>query len=153
MMKRQILSLIATVALIQNISVTAREMRAPLPFRNGFQRFEHYPYICENLDKCWDFDVWAGAWHRQAPDAFTHGTKKQSLAGLYFGADAFRLSEILPAGSVVPPALNVLLTPRFSYTDNGAMFGFNVNHRMCCGTWDVGTRINIPFSFSYGYFR
>ncbi len=144
-MNKKIVSLVALAVLIQGVSIFAREMRAPLPFRNGFQRFEHYPYVCENLDKCWDFDFWGGAFHRQANDAFTHGTKKQGLAGLYFGADSFSLSQLVPAGSVVPPEFNFVMTPRFNYAENGVMFGFNINHRMCCGTWDVGMRTNIPF--------
>ncbi|MGE0009175.1 MAG: hypothetical protein AB7F19_01425 [Candidatus Babeliales bacterium] len=144
-MKKQILSLIAIMALIQILSVSAREMRAPLPFRNGFQRFEHYPYICENLDKCWDFDVWAGAFHRQASDALSSGTNRETLAGLYFGADNFALSELFPVGTPLPAEFSIVLSPRFNYDASGAMFGFNINHRMCCGTWDVGIRTNIPF--------
>lgn len=144
-MKKQLLNLAATIALIHSVTVVAREIRAPLPFRNGFQRFEHYPYICENVDQCWDFDVWGGAYHRQAGDAFISGTKKQSLSGIYFGADSFTLAQTLPVGTVVPTEFNVLLTPRFNYSENGAMFGFNVNHRLECSCWDIGIRANIPF--------
>ncbi len=139
-----------TILLLGSSKQMARELRAPLPFRNGFHRFEHYPLLCEDWDTCWDYDVWGGAYHRQADKAFTndHGTKKQSLAGLYFNKECFTGIEAFPPGT---PSDGVFfldfaqLKPRFDYSENGAMFGFNVNRTFCCGKWDVGMRANIPF--------
>ena len=37
------------------------------------------------------------------------------------------------------------LTPLLNYSENGVMFGFNVNHRFDCGKWDVGMRLDMPF--------
>lgn len=142
------ISLIATLALIYSGALLARELRAPIPFRNGFQRFEHYPYICEGLDKCWDFDAYFGAWHREADGAFRHGTKKETLAQLIFGSQSFVLMNAFSPGTDNDDfaALSLAeLTPLFNYSENGAMFALNINRRLDCTAWDVGARLNIPF--------
>lgn len=142
------MSLVTTLALIHSGVAITRELRAPLPFRNGFQRFEHYPYICEDVDKCWDFDAWGGAWHRQADGAFRHGTKKETLAQLIFGQPSFFLINAFPPGTGNGgfAALTLAeLTPLITYSENGVMFGFNINRRLDCGRWDVGVRLDMPF--------
>ncbi len=147
-MKKQMIIFVATLALIHSGALLARELRAPIPFRNGFQRFEHYPYLCEDFDKCWDFDAYLGAWHRESDGAFRHGTRKETLAQLIFGSPSFFLINAFPPGTNNGgfAALTLAeLTPLLNYSENGVMFALNINRRLDCGTWDVGARFNIPF--------
>ena len=149
-MKKHSILLLLGVMGLGNVLIEAREFRTPLAliYEPGFL---HYPLPRPTEDDtCWNYDVWGAGYVRSADQGFTdkHGTKKESLAGIYFGKQDFKGIDAFAPGVVAPsnPFLSfATLSPRFDYTENGAIFGFTLDRAFCCGEWHLGLRTRLPF--------
>jgi hypothetical protein len=152
MNKKNLKILTALSLSILNARAINDEFRTPVPLDRGYA-FSHYPFMRPDYDdcKCWYLDVWGAGLHKTANFAFTNkdSTKKESLAGIFFGAPSFTISQAFAPGTVSP--LNPLLflahvTPVFDYRENTAFFGANIETVFGCeNEWHVGLRTRVPF--------
>ena len=152
-MKRKILMSIISLGIVTGSF--AREMRSPLSLRSGVQLgYMHYPILRPKADDtCWNFDVWGAGEARLAPDAFHKDdngstTKKESLAGIWFGRTEFTLADAFAPGTIQlgNPFFNIAtFRPTFDYEESIAMFGLNIERAFCCGAWRVGLKSAMPF--------
>lgn len=145
-----ILLFACTLLCMQGLS--ARELRTPLSFL--YYWWTQYP-LERPIDEetCWQFELLGGAYHRESADAFLdkNTTKKEPLSGIMFNKPDFTLNEAFPDG-VVPtdlliqnPLLNAaVISPRISYNENGAYWGFAFDREICNSCWRVGVRGTLP---------
>jgi len=130
--------------------LAAREFRVPTPLERAYA-FSHYPFPRPDTGQCWYFDMFAAGLYRTADRAYLNKntTKKESLAGIFFGAPSFTLSQALVPGSFSPtnPLLSIAtITPTFEYRERTAYFGMFVEREFGCdGNWHVGARVRLPF--------
>lgn len=146
-----LLTLVAC-GLFSGHSLYARELRTPLSFL--YYWWTQYP-LERPIDEetCWQFELLGGAYHRESSDAFLNKntTDLEPLAGPMFGQASFTLNEAYP-NSTVPssqlltnPLLNVAeVSPKISYNENGAYWGFAVDKQICDSCWRVGLRGTLP---------
>lgn len=118
------------------VSVQAREIRTPLPL---YYAPYHYPTVCCDTGRSWNIDLLGGAYYRSAQD----------LGALIFGADNFTLAQAFPqsstGGALSNPFVTIsTLSPRFEYTEHGAMFGANFCKYLGDDRWHFGVRARIP---------
>jgi len=131
----------------------ARELRTPwsLGLYNGHMHVP-LPRPVDAENSCYTYDVWGAGLHRESNAAYrnSHGTKKdQSLAGVIFGKESFVGLEAFATGTESPanPFLAFAqITPRVSYSENSAYFGFTVERPFGCDCrWRGGVRALLPF--------
>ncbi len=145
------------------------ELRSPL---NLYRGVIHYPL--SHQDECpWVVNTWDAFYGRCANDTFINccantcapatfnfnncgksTTKTQPLAALFFGSANFRGEQAFAGGlinnAVAPscvPALSFsTLSPRFTYNEQGAIWGIKFYKKFGCNNnWRAGMRASIPF--------
>lgn len=145
------------------------ELRSPL---NLYRGVIHYPLSYS--DSCpWVVETWDAFYGRSANDTFIDccantcpapafnfnncgkvTTKTQPLAALFFGSANFRGEQAFAGGiinnvntpSCVPALSFSTLSPRFTYNEQGAVWGINFYKKWGCNNnWRAGMRVSIPF--------
>lgn len=153
-MNKKTLKILALLSAIASANLTAiqDEFRTPVPLERGYA-YSHYPFADYGYEegRCWGVQVWGAGWHKSANRSFINKdtTAKESLSGIFFGADSFTISQAFAPGTVVPdnPLLFISkITPNFDYNEEGAIFGANLETVLGCDCqWRVGLRTRIPF--------
>ncbi len=105
----------------------------------------------------WSVDAWAGYYGMNAGSAFfkPNGgitTDTASLSTLWFGTDSFVGIDVLSAnpGAAVLTTVNPFLgfaaiSPTFSYSEKGAVFGLRAMRTFGCNDeWHTGVRVSLP---------
>jgi len=135
--------------LLSYASTICREFRTPLPVHT-------YPIyrIPAEIDPSsqWAVDVWSAGFWRKASKAFCKKnkgatTKKCPISQLIFGKADFQAQEAFAnatAQDILNPFLTSTLSPRFSYTDRGVIFGINATKEIT-ENWHIGIRGQVPF--------
>jgi hypothetical protein len=148
----KMLVLLSVITSNANLMAIIDQIATPIPIDRGYA-FSHYPFARLDYqdDKCWYLDVWGAGVHKHANFAFKNKntTGKESLSGIFFGADTFTISQAFAPGTVVPdnPLLFISqFTPKFDYTEDDAFFGVNVEFPFGCEcNWHAGFRARVPF--------
>ena len=147
-MKHTAFKLLSLLSLYCVIPVQAREILTTLPLYYAPYYYQHPVYF---NDKDWYVDIFGGAYYRSADQAFSEcdGTCKVPFSTLLFGQPDFTIAQAFTDGTVIIPNNPFVtistLSPRFEYTDKGAMFGFTVGGQFGCErNWHAGFRTRLP---------
>lgn len=143
-MKLKIIACITSIAFI-NSFVSAREFRTPIPL---LKYMLHTDPLIPSEEKS-QFYAWAGYYQRKCDTARNVGgteTKSSPLSALFFNQANFPVNDIFATQNVSPT--NILfsteLSPRFNYTDRGAVIGIVSSHAVRSNVV-LGGRVTIPF--------
>ncbi|KKR97159.1 MAG: hypothetical protein UU47_C0002G0031 [candidate division TM6 bacterium GW2011_GWE2_41_16] len=153
-------------------SMIAREIRNPLPV--PMMGFSHYPIMYERDEQdqkndkpcgcCRDYDdgccelpvqvaIIGSVYERTADKAFgcKNGTCKVPLTNLIFGKSDFTIGESFPGGypngvlkTGNPFVAISTISPRYEYSERGAIFGACLETRFCNNKAHAGLRARIP---------
>lgn len=175
-MKRTLRQSLVALGLLMACGVSvAREFRGPLPLMYDLWNPMRYPIeyhyeVEKNDDKwCnnWHFDVAGVGYHRSAADAFqccpsvasnccddcaNNTRNKAPWSTLLFGQSDFRLVQAFPGANVgtdLPknPFVSIsTLTPRFEYSEAGAIFmaQLGTTFTVCDADYRTGLRARLP---------
>lgn len=149
-MKLQKNTLAALACLLACSMVSAREFRTPIPLL----RYWLHTDPLNPHDECSQFYAWGGYYQRSSDSANcnnpcttpTCSTQKCPLSALIFNQSDFAVNNIFATqdSSPINILFSTILSPRISYTDRGAVFGFVSSHAVRCDVV-VGGRVAIPF--------
>lgn len=154
-MNKRNLKILAALSLcfsVTRVQATINAFTTPEPLARAYA-YSHYPFARPDYGDCkwWYLDIWGAGLYKSANFAFLNKdtTKKESLSGIFFGADSFTLAETLAPASVPflnPLIASLLITPNFDYRENTAFFGANIEAAFGCERqWHVGIRTRVPF--------
>lgn len=154
-MNRKSLKILALLsgALSSSATIMAapHDIIVPEPLYYGYA-YSHYPFARLDYEdeKCFYVDVWGAGVHRSANSAFINkdSTQKESIAGIFFGADTFTIAQAFAPGTVFPNPLVLItqFTPTFDFNEDVAFFGANVEIPLGCDDqWHIGFRTRVPF--------
>lgn len=140
---------IILIIILSFIPITARELRTPWSLQRGAQHWP-FPRPVIDCDQRWIIDTWGGGLHRQSDKAYLNKetTKTENLSALIFGKENFVVADIFSPETVVtnPLLSTLLISPRISYNENSAYFGFKFAHKVDCeGCLQAGVRSVLTF--------
>lgn len=113
----------------------------------------------DRVENHWSVDTWAGMYGINAGEAFFNGKKggittdTAPLSTLWFGTDSFRGEQVFVPGSLTPQVLTNVnpflgfarISPTFSYSEKGAVFGIRTMRTFGCDDqWHTGMRVSLP---------
>lgn len=134
---------------VSAMALHARELRTPINWCPDVLR---EPSFLDNEVRTGGVGIWGHGFYRTAQDAFCccHGTDTQPLSALWFNKADFVGQEAFSRGVVANPT-NVwliisTLSPRFRYTQRGAVIGAAVSKRLHEDKVHVGLRVELPIS-------
>ena len=137
-------SCIISITIISSF-VSAREFRTPIPLLKYMLHTDPLIPSEENSQ----FYSWAGYYQRKCDTALNvggTGKKTSPLSALIFNQADFPVNDIFATQNSSP--INILfsteLSPRFNYTDRGAVIGLVSSHAVRSNVV-VGGRFTIPF--------
>jgi hypothetical protein len=131
------------------MALHARELGTPIEWCPDAIR---EPSFLDNTKRCGAVGVWGRGFYRTAQCAFCNcdGTSTQPLSALWFNKPDFIGKEAFAEGSTANInnlwVLISTLSPRFRYTQSGAVVGMAVSMRLHEDKLHVGLRADIPFS-------
>jgi hypothetical protein len=159
-MNKNLIKILGLASVLWISGVLNAEFRTPFIFGRFGQANYHSKFAKED-DSGWGLDLWTTGYSRNARDTFkdTHGMSTESLAGILFGKESFRLEEanesgIMLAASTVDASKNLYtnnpwirvstIKPKIDYYEKGFMFGLNIGNTCSEGKFHYGLRANIP---------
>lgn len=155
-MNKRNLKIFAALSLsfsVTRVEATINAFTTPVPLERAYA-YSHYPFARPDYGECkrWFIDVWGAGLYKSANFAFLDKdtAKKESLAGIFFGADSFTIAQAFVPGSFNGTNLALLniftITPNFDYRESTAFFGANIETVFGCeNQWHVGIRTRVPF--------
>lgn len=131
------------------------EFRSPISL-NLPRGYNHFPLPLDlKEDECaLNWDVWAGAYYRQANEAYDQINPRQNkinLSALFFGTDSFTINQSLANQSAIVNGNIFTRTstfkPKFEYSEKGVVFGFRMVKTFGCNdNLHVGLRVRLPYN-------